>query len=220
MAEKEENTISLTVVDSASKPERRDAVENRARILQTAEFLFTEQGVHNVNMADIAKAAGVGKGTLYRRFANKGELCLALLDTQMRDFQNGILSRMQQLTTDGVPKLEQLDQFIDALVYFTETHAPLLCEVQREGMLMDMDEARVQLPHFWQHMTISGLLKTAVAEGELSAGVDIDYVSDALLAPLKADIFHFQRTSRGFSLERISAGLRQIISGLSQIDKD
>ena len=218
MAQKEQPSISLIMAESESKPERRDAVENRARILQTAEALFAERGVANVNMAEIAKATGVGKGTLYRRFASKGELCLALMDTQMRDFQNGILSRMQQLTADGVPKLEQLDQFIDALVYFTESHSPLLCEVQREGMLIDMEESRVQLPHFWQHMTISGLLKTAVAEGELSAEVDIDYVSDALLAPLKADIFHFQRTVRGFSLERISAGLRQIVNGLGRIE--
>ena len=219
MAENKQNIISLTVLEPGGKPERRDAVENRMRILETAELLFAKQGVNNVNMADIAKAAGVGKGTLYRRFANKGEVCLALMDSQMRDFQDGMLSRMQRLSADGTPKLEQLEQFIDALVYFTEAHSPLLCVVQREGMLEEIEESRAQLPHFWQHMTISGLLKTAVAEGELSAAIDIDYVSDALLAPLKADIFRFQRTVRGFSLERISAGLRLIIVGLSQIEK-
>ena len=218
MTENKENSISLTIVDAENRTERRDAVENRAKILETAVSLFAEHGVNDVNMADIAKAAGVGKGTLYRRFANKGELCLALLDTQMRDFQDGMLSRMQQLSADGTPKLEQLDQFIDALVYFTETHSPLLCVVQREGLVPTSEDARIQLPHFWQHMTITGLLKTAVAEGELSAAVDIDYAADALLAPLKADIFRFQRSVRGFSLERISAGLRMIVHGLSQID--
>ena len=218
MVEKRENSISLSVVDASIKSERRDAVENRAKILETAESLFAEQGVENVNMADIAKAANVGKGTLYRRFANKGELCLALLDTQMRDFQDGMLLRMQQLSTDGVSKLDQLDQFIDALVYFTETHSPLLCVVQREGLAPSSEDARIQLPHFWQHMTITGLLKTAVAEGELSSSIDIDYVADAILAPLKVDIFRFQRTVRGFSLERISAGLRMIIRGLSLVD--
>ncbi len=221
MTKTEKHSISLTVVDLDSKTERRDAVENRERILETAESLFAEHGVANVCMAEIAKAAGVGKGTLYRRFANKGELCLALMDAQMRDFQDGILARMQRLSADGVPKLEQLDQFIDALVYFTETHSPLLVEVQREGMLLAQDgsaSARLQLPHFWQHMTITGLLKLAVSEGELSKNVDVDYIADALLSPLKADIFHFQRTVRGFSLERISAGLRLIVVGLSRLD--
>lgn len=221
MTETDKNIISLIVVDVENRAERRDAIENRERILATAESLFAEHGIANVNMADIAKAAGVGKGTLYRRFTNKGELCLALLDAQMRDFQDGILSRMQQLSADGAPKLQQLDQFIDALVYFTEMHSPLLCEVQREGPPLSQfgaATARLQLPHFWQYMTISGLLKTAVSAGELSENIDIDYVADALLSPLKADIFYFQRTVRGFSLERISAGLRLIVVGLSRLD--
>lgn len=201
------------------RAERRDAVANRYKILQTAERLFAQHGVANVNMADIAQAAGVGKGTLYRRFANKGELCLALLDTQMADFQNGMLSRMQQMNIAGLPKLEQLQQFMDALVYFTDTHSPLLCEVQREGLL-PLDNTRLQLPHFWQHMTVSALLRSAAAAGEIPPDLDTDYLADALLSPLKADFFQFQKTNRGFTLERISAGLRTLISGLRYASAD
>ncbi len=210
--------IPLDIVgeSGAQKSERRDAAANRELILHTAETLFEKHGVNEVTMADIAQAASVGKGTLYRRFANKGELCLALMDTQMSDFQNGMLARMQQLSAQGVPKLEQLTQFLDALVYFTETHSPLLCVVQREGLLQGVDNETLQLPHFWQYMTISGLLKTAVSENELSPKVDTDYLSDALLASLKTDIFRYQREIRGFSLERISAGLRMLINGLAQ----
>lgn len=219
MAKKE---ISIGPVDEAGttqRSERRDAAANRLLILQTAEKLFAEQGVEDVNMADIAQAAGVGKGTLYRRFSNKGELCLALMDSQMADFQNGMLARMRQLSARGVPNLEQLDQFLDALVYFTDTHSPLLCVVQREGLLQGTDDS-LQMPHFWQHMTVSGLLKTAVAAGELSPDLDVDYLADALLAPLKADIFRFQREVRGFSLERISAGLGALVNGLRYYESE
>ena len=208
--------LSLGVIGDqgvAQKPERRDAAANRALILQTAEKLFAERGVHEVNMADIAQAAGVGKGTLYRRFADKGELCLALMDTQMADFQNGILSRMHQLNAQGVSRLEQLDQFLDALVYFTDMHSPLLCVAQSSGLLQ-VEERLIQMPHFWQYMTVNGLLKTAVSNGELSPNLDIEYLADALLAPLRADIFRYQREVRGFSLDRISAGLRMLIAGL------
>lgn len=218
MAEKRQYNIPLLMVNVEPKRERRDAVENRERILKTAVSLFAEQGVHHVNMADIAKVAGVGKGTLYRRFANKGELCLALMDSQMRDFQNKTFAQMQQSTVEGMPPLVQLTQFIDSLIYFTEAHAPLLCEVQHEGMLDGLSDEHAQLPHFWQHMTVSCLLKTAVYNNQLSPAIDIEYTADAILAPLKADIFRFQRTVRGFSLERISAGLQQLIMGLSHID--
>ncbi len=201
--------------DDDGRSERRDAAANRTKILATAERLFAEHGVDHINMADIALAAEVGKGTLYRRFANKGELCLALMDTQMADFQNSMLARMQQMSLDGVPKLEQLQQFIEALVYFTDTHSPLLCEVQREGLIPNLaDNSRLQLPHFWQHMTVSGLLKAAGTAGEISPELDTDYLADALLAPLKADIFQFQKRVRGFTLERISSGLRTLVSGL------
>lgn len=217
MNQLDKNSISLGTIDEASsacRQERRDAAENRARILQTAENLFAQHGVANVNMADIAQAAGVGKGTLYRRFTNKAELCLALMDTQMIDFQNGMLARMQQMSIQRMPKMAQLDQFMDALVYFTDAHAPLLCEVQRAGLLQEQEPDRLELPHFWQYMTVNGLLKAAVANGELARGLDIDYLADALLSPLKADLFYYQREARGFSLERISAGLRLLLAGL------
>ncbi len=206
--------IQLNNIDPSDRSERRDAAANRALILETAESLFAEHGVANVNMADIAQAAGVGKGTLYRRFANKAELALALMDTQMREFQEAMLGRMRQQSEQGMSKLEQLDQFLDALVYFVDRHSPLLCVVQSEGLLDGMGEQERQRPHFWQHMTISGLVQGAMNDGELPPDLDVAYVADALLATLNASLFRFQREGRGFSLERISAGLRRLVAGL------
>jgi len=217
MAKNDDESIligSIQAGDDDGRSERKDAAANRARILDTAERLFAERGVADVYMADIAQEAGVGKGTLYRRFANKGELCLALLDAQMVEFQDTMLNRMQQMTEASVPKIDQLSHFVDALVYFTNTHSPLLCEVQSQGLFQGVDNSRIQMPHFWQHMTVSGLLKSAALAGEVEPDIDADYLADALLAPLKADIFQFQIEVREFSLERISAGLQTIINGL------
>lgn len=205
-------SIPVLIEDSTNRNERRDAAANRALILETAEKLFAERGVSNVNMADIAQEAGVGKGTLYRRFINKAELCLALLDTQMAEFQNRMLQEMRQMSLADTPRLAQLEHFLDSLVFFTEIHSPLLCEVQREGLVQQ--DSRLERPHFWQYMTVNGLLHSAVSAGELSPDLDIDYLGDALLAPLVVDIFRYQRQVRGFSLERISAGLRMLVAGL------
>jgi AcrR family transcriptional regulator len=60
---------------------RRDAVQNRERLVIAARELFAEQGFE-VTLDDIARHAGVGVGTAYRRFANKGELLDAIFAEQ------------------------------------------------------------------------------------------------------------------------------------------
>lgn len=198
---------------AVERVERADAAANRALILQTAERLFRERGVENVCMAEIAEMAGVGKGTLYRRFANKGELCLALMDTQMTDFQDSTLTLFNGLTAQGVPFLEQLAIFLRTLAEFTEIHSPLLVEVERAGMVQA--DLRLNLPHFWQYMTVSALLRSAARNGEIRDGLDLDYLGEALLAPLQVDYFRFQRYVRGYSTERIGDGLRSLVNLLA-----
>lgn len=208
--------IALSVDDKvlADRHERSDAAANRALILSTAERLFRERGVENVCMAEIAEVAGVGKGTLYRRFAHKGELCLSLMDTQLTDFQDSMLARFQSLTERGVPFLEQLAQFLESLAEFTENHSPLLHEVARQGMVQE--GVQMNLPHFWQYITVRALLRSAARHGELVDDLDLDYLGEALLAPLQVDYFRFQRQVRGYSTARIGVGLRSMVNLLKR----
>lgn len=207
--------IPLGFITSERQPvraERRDAAENRARILEVARRLFDEHGVAQVNMADIAQTAEVGKGTLYRRFANKGELCYALMDDDLAAFQDRMLAQMQQKTSGNVSKLNQLSFFLHELVLFTEKHVPLLCEVQQ--IRLQAGAQRLQLPHFWQYMTIQGLLIAADDAGEFRPGVDITLLPDILLAPLSADFYRFLRQIKGYSPEEIGSGLQNVVEGL------
>ena len=86
---------SQWTLDHGGRPvagvERRDAARNREAILVAAGKLFAENGVTCVTMEEISRSAGVGKGTLYRRFPNKGLLCQALLDAPTRGFQQETL---------------------------------------------------------------------------------------------------------------------------------
>ncbi|QWS33805.1 helix-turn-helix domain-containing protein [Curtobacterium aetherium] len=63
------------------RPLRADAARNRELILQTARKCFAERGI-SVTLNDIAHEAGVGVGTVYRRFADKDSLIEALLATK------------------------------------------------------------------------------------------------------------------------------------------
>ena len=80
--------------DSVTVPapqERGDAARNRALLLDAARRLIAERGADAVSMDDIAAAAGVGKGTLFRRFGSRAGLMMVLLDEDERANQEAFL---------------------------------------------------------------------------------------------------------------------------------
>lgn len=193
--------------DGEDRAERRDAAENRQRVLAAAKALFAEHGVANVHMAQIAEAAGVGKGTLYRRFANKADLCVALMHDQLSEHQAAMLARLQGMQEAKVPYLARLQDFLEEVVSFTEQHVPLLFEVQRGGQIGGLEG---DSPFFeWQHMTVSGLLNAAVRAGELPTDTNVAMRVDLLLAPLTASYFRYLR--RRYSLAEIRRAMRESI---------
>jgi AcrR family transcriptional regulator len=72
------------MASTPTRPLRRDAERNRQRILQAAQQVFAERGL-DVSLDDIAAHAGLGVGTVYRRFASKEELVEALFSERLRE---------------------------------------------------------------------------------------------------------------------------------------
>jgi len=70
---------------NSERPLRRDAERNRQRILEAAGAAFAEDGL-SVTLDEIARRAGVGVGTIYRRFPDKEQLIDALFETRMNEF--------------------------------------------------------------------------------------------------------------------------------------
>jgi AcrR family transcriptional regulator len=66
------------------RPLRRDAQRNRQRILDAAAVVFAERGLRGSH-DDIAREAGVGVGTVYRRFPDKEQLIDALFEDRMSE---------------------------------------------------------------------------------------------------------------------------------------
>ncbi len=75
-------TIGIEHVDEACRPLRADAARNRELILETAAAVFAEQGL-DASYDEIARRAGVGVGTVYRRFPERSELVQALFDSRI-----------------------------------------------------------------------------------------------------------------------------------------
>lgn len=191
-------------------PERKDAARNRRAIVEAARALFAERGVTRVTMEQVARAAGVGKGTLYRRFPNKGLLCQALLDAPTRRFQE---ETMALLGEPGMGPLEKLDVFLDRLVWFTEENLDLLYG-GNEPLCGADRVSRYAHPAFdWRRWTVLGLLGEAERNGDLGPDLDLEYIAAAILTPLDLDFFYYQRRVQEIPVERISAGLRSLAPG-------
>jgi AcrR family transcriptional regulator len=182
------------------RPHRADAVKNRELLVRTAAALFAERGVDAVTMSEIAQAAGVGKGTLYRHFNNKTELTHALLDQEQRELQSSTLQRLRH----GNPPVDDLRWFVEQVAGF----------VTRNFMLLDVTgDTSAPLPlihpaHAWWWQTIRALLLRA------NIGGDVNYLTDTLYVLLSPQTIRYQLMTRRYDLPRIVAGLNQIITHL------
>jgi TetR/AcrR family fatty acid metabolism transcriptional regulator len=103
-------------------------------MLDVAGRLFGTQRFHEVRMEDIATAAEVGKGTLYRYFADKEELYLSLLERSSRQ----LMARLRELDERSESCKEELHALVAGIIAFFDEHPHLLdliqrAEVMREG---------------------------------------------------------------------------------------
>jgi TetR/AcrR family fatty acid metabolism transcriptional regulator len=96
-------------------PERRQ--DRHRSILDAAREVFVEKGLHETAMADIARAAGVSDGLLYRYFESKR----ALLDAVLRQFYEGLLARLES-------QILQQARFEDQLLRLVELHLTTFLE--------------------------------------------------------------------------------------------
>ena len=191
------------------KVERRDAVENRRRILESAREMFAEWGVDGTSMHRIGRAAGVGQGTLYRHFEHKGALCSALLSEEIE----GFVDEMRRRTEGRGSALGRLKWFSGRVARFNEENGALLGAIRDSAA----GNRRVELYNnpFYERLkgTVVGLLNEA-ADGEVSPDLDTECVADTLLAALNIDLYLYQRHHLGMGRERIVGALRSVLEGL------
>jgi AcrR family transcriptional regulator len=109
--------------------DRADAARNRATILDAAEHLVGERGAGSVTMDQIAHAAGVGKGTLFRHFGDRCGLMRALLDERERSFQEDFIRGAAPLGP-GAPPRERLVAFGERMLEHIEIQGDLLAAAE------------------------------------------------------------------------------------------
>lgn len=180
--------------------ERADAARNRRQILSAAERLFAQRGVQHTSMEAIATEAGVGKGTLFRRFGDRSSLALAVLDSTERRLQDAILRGPPPLGP-GAPPPERLIAFGAAMLDRLQAHGDLLLVAENATRGSWMRSPPYAM--LWLH--VHALVEQA------QAGGDLDYLTDILLGALSAQTFDHQYGVRGMTLVALKGGYGRLV---------
>lgn len=181
---------------AAERPLRADAARNHAKVLAAARRLFARHGVDAVSMEQVAREAGVAKGTVFHRFGDRAGLARALLDDHERDLQERILRGPPPLGP-GAPAPARLEAFVIALAELTDAHRRLLLAVDgsRPG-------ARYLTGAYaaWR-------LHVRLLLDEARPGDGNDVLADVLLAPLAADLVEHLRGRESRPLEDLTEAI-------------
>jgi AcrR family transcriptional regulator len=159
---------------------RADAARNSLLLLKIARLLIGELGADAVTMDAIAATAGVGKGTLFRRFGSRAGLFMTLVDEDEKAAQHAYLFGPPPLGPGAAP-VQRLVAYGHARLRFVQSHLPLLLSANRDLRIRDIGSARLQRTH------VRVLLENAGASGNLDVQtdalvglLDASYVADQL----------------------------------------
>jgi len=182
---------------NAPAPERSDAARNREALLKAAQELVDHCGTDGVTMDAVAARAGVGKGTVFRRFESREGLMAALVNRNETAWQARVISGPPPLGP-GAPPMERLLAFGHSRIDLNLSHARLIEAAGRAG-------TRSYAAQSFAAMHVRYLLD------ELGVRGDIAYLATALLAPLEVPILVQETELEHTPLDRIIAGWDDLV---------
>ncbi|WP_069766972.1 TetR/AcrR family transcriptional regulator [Streptomyces sp. LUP30] len=181
---------------------RKDAARNRAAILAAADTLFARLGsAEDITMADIAAAAGVGKGTLFRAFDDRPGLLRALYEARLEPLREAVETGPPPLGPATPPRQRAL-ALLDAVLCFKLDNRRLALALEESG-----NSSPYQAEHYerWH-----GLLR-AVLE-QVPGLTDSDFTAHALLAATRADLVEHLAGQERIPRERMRAQFANFVT--------
>ena len=189
----------------AEPAERADAARNRRLLLATAQEMLAADGADKLTMDGLAERAGLGKGTVFRRFGSRAGIFQALLDDDERAFQDQVLAGPPPLGP-GAPPVDRLIAYGQARIAFLIEHR----EIARAAL-----DGSQPVPAGAQ--TPLSQLHIRVLLGQAGLGpADLDVLAIQLTAALDGPLLLYLSTDdlaepAGRAGERIARGWQDLI---------
>ena len=168
--------------------ERADAARNRRAILAAADALFTDASdPQSVSMDDIAREAGVGKGTLFRRFGDRSSLIREVYAARIATLREQIESGPRPLGPSA-PPAERIAAVMDAIVRLKLANISLMAAL--EGSANGVGDSLFDSPNYKSvHQLLAHLL------AQVKRTPHASWTAHLLLGAVRADLlYHLVRT--------------------------
>lgn len=177
---------------------RRDAARNREALLQAAAELIESCGVEDLTTEAVAARAGVGKGTVFRRFGSREGLMASLLNHREEEWQASVISGPPPLGP-GAPPMERLLAFGASRLRHHREQAAL---IEAAGSTWGENYAVLGFVSLHVRMLLS----------QLGVRGDLGYLSTALVAPLAVPVLRQQIDAGGMSEAQVIAGWNDLVT--------
>jgi len=184
---------------STAACERADAARNREHLLVTARAIVDEVGVDALTMDGLARAAGLGKGTIFRRFGSRAGLLHDLLNDSELQFQHGFLSGPPPLGP-GADPVERLVAFGRERLRLVTVQGDILRSVESESALRYAAPA-----HAASAMHVQMLLGQAGVDG------DLQVLTLTMLSSLDAALVLFETRDLQIDLDRLADAWEDLV---------
>ncbi|MFF5587365.1 TetR/AcrR family transcriptional regulator [Streptomyces hygroscopicus] len=183
----------------AERKPRKDAARNREAVLAAADALFARRGSpEDITMADVAAAAGVGKGTLFRAFGDRPGLLRALYEARLEPVREAVETGPPPLGP-ATPPRQRVPALLDAVLCFKLDNGRLALALEESGSGSPYQAEHYQRWH--------GLLRTVLEQ--IPGLTDGDFTAHALLAATRADLVAYLAGQERLPRERMRAELAQ-----------
>ncbi|MFJ9794411.1 TetR/AcrR family transcriptional regulator [Streptomyces sp. NPDC101145] len=191
---------------------RRQAT--RTKLYEAAVTLIAEQGFSATTVDEIAERAGVAKGTVYYNFKSKTELFEELLRHGVGLLTASLRTAADETAARGGTRVEALDAmiraglvFIDRYPAFTQLYVAELWRTNRawQSTLLVVRQEAVAV--------VEGVLREAVANGEVSEDIDVSLSAAALVGMVLVAALDWQAFQRERSLDDVHAALSRLLHG-------
>jgi AcrR family transcriptional regulator len=180
--------------------ERADAARNRKKIMEAAAGILATRGASCLTLDEVARQAGVGIGTVYRRFGDRARLVSALIEDRELQFQEAFLTGPPPLGP-GAPPADRIRAFLHALLDRMEDQWELLLLEETSAPSRRYDTS----PYRTRHLHLVSLID------QVKPGADSYYLAESLLALLTPSLLNYQIRQRHLTVERIKAGLDELL---------